>query len=93
MGEGDSRFAAATLLDRRFDEHPHLSGKINAARDYEVHCNECGTIDTYSFSGKNEVDAQTFALSVTETSPPQIGRLASATFILSLMTHNRSSIR
>jgi hypothetical protein len=65
MGESDPRFAAAKLLDRRFFEHPHLSGKINAAGDYEVHCNECGTVDTYSFSGKNEVDAQTFALSVT----------------------------
>jgi len=63
MGESDARFAAAELLDRRFFEHPHLSGRINAAGDYEVHCNECRTVDKYSFSRKNEVDAQAFALS------------------------------
>jgi hypothetical protein len=65
MGESDARFAAAKLLDRRFFEYPHLRGKTNAAGDYEVHCNKCGTVDTYSFSGKNDVDAQSFALSVT----------------------------
>jgi hypothetical protein len=65
MAESDVRFAAVQLLDRRFFEYPHLQGRTNAAGDYEVLCNKCGTIDTYSFSGKNETDAQTFALSVT----------------------------
>lgn len=65
MSESDARLAAVQLLDRRFFEYPHLQGKINAAGDYDVVCNKCGTVDTYSFKGKNEVDALTFALSVT----------------------------
>ena len=65
MGESDARFAGAKLLDKRFFEHPHLQGKTNANGDYEVHCSKCGTVDMYSFSGKNDVDAQSFALSVT----------------------------
>jgi hypothetical protein len=65
MAESDARFAAAKLLDRRFSEHPHLHGSTNIAGDYEVHCDKCRTIDTYSSTGKNEVDVQSFALSVT----------------------------
>jgi hypothetical protein len=65
MGESDARFAAAKLLDKRFFEYPHLSGKSNAAGDYEVHCKKCGAIETYSVRGKHEVDVQSFALSVT----------------------------
>jgi hypothetical protein len=65
MAEADARFAAAKLLDKRFFEYPHLQSKINTEGDYEVHCNKCRTVDTYSFAGKNEIDAQTFALSVT----------------------------
>lgn len=65
MAESDARFAAAKLLDRRFFEHPHLQGRTNAAGDYEVVCNKCGTVDTYSFTGRDEMDAQTFALTIT----------------------------
>jgi hypothetical protein len=65
MGESDARFAAAKLLDKRFFEHPHLHGEKNAAGHYEVHCDKCGTVDTYSSSGKNEADVRSFALSVT----------------------------
>jgi hypothetical protein len=65
MGESDARLAAAKLLGNRFFEHPHLQGKTNEAGDYEVHCTICRTVDAYSFSGKNEVDAQSFALSIT----------------------------
>jgi hypothetical protein len=65
MSESDARIAAAKLLDKRFFERPHLQGNINSTGDYEVHCSKCGTVDTYSFAGKNQVDAQSFALSVT----------------------------
>jgi hypothetical protein len=65
MTESDARIAGVQLLDRRFFGYPHLQGRTNAAGDYEVVCNKCGTVDTYSFNGKNETDALTFALSVT----------------------------
>jgi hypothetical protein len=76
MGESDARFAAAKLLDRRFFEYPDLRGKTNAAGDYEVHCNKCGTVDTCSFSGKNDVDAQSVrSQRHGETSSWRIGRM------------------
>jgi hypothetical protein len=65
MDESDAHLAAAKLLDKRFFEHPHLHGKTNAAGDYEIRCDKCATVDTYSSSGKNQIDVQSFALTAT----------------------------
>lgn len=65
MSESDARFAAAKFLDKRFFEYPHLSGDTDGQGDYLMTCTKCGMSETYHFAGKNEVDAQTFALSFT----------------------------